>query len=133
LDVARFVLERTSIERPVILLAPGHPMMFNALSRYLVLEGRRLGLNVVALPGISPLDAIAGAIGLDVATFGLQVFDATRLVRRELPINPRVPAILLHLDGFDATAEPLDDRAPNLEPLVRYLAPCYPPEHAAVV
>lgn len=132
LEVAHFLVERTAHERPVVVLAPGHPLMFNAITRYLAAEGKRLELTVQVLPGISPLDAIIGGVGLDVSTFGLQVFDCTRLVERRLPINPAVPAILMHA-GSAGLASPSEGNAPNLEPLVRYLAPCYPEGHVATV
>lgn len=134
LDIANFLIERTAKERPVLFLAPGHPMLFNAVSRYLAMEGKRLELGVQVVPGVSPIDVIAGAIGLDVSTFGLQVFDATRLVARRIPLSPQVPAILMNLDAFAANAVPgPESRSTNLEPLLRYLAGCYPPHHAATV
>lgn len=133
LEIASFVIERTAVERPVILIAPGHPLAFNAVGRYLAMEGRRLGLVVQALPAVSPLDLIIGGIGLDVSTFGLQVFDATRLVGRRLPLSPQVPAIVMNLGGFGRSAAAGDGQVANVEPLVRYLSACYPANHPAVV
>lgn len=132
LDIAHFLVERTAHERPVILLAPGHPLMFNAVSRYLASEGKRLELAVQVLPGVSPLDAIIGGIGLDVSTFGIQVFDCTRLVQRQLPINPAVPAILMNA-GSAGLSTPENVQVPDLRPLVAYLASCYPREHPVAV
>ena len=77
LDIANFLLERTASELPVVLLCPGNPLATNAIARYLAMEGPRRGLVVQAVPGVSQLDLIISAIGLDVSTFGLQVFDAT--------------------------------------------------------
>ncbi len=132
LEIAHFLVERTAHQRPVILIAPGHPLMFNAIGRYVAAEGKRLELAVQVLPGVSPLDAIIGGIGLDVATFGLQVFDCTRLVQRRLPINPAVPAILMNagVAGFSA---PESVQVPDLRPLVKYLSACYPETHPAAV
>lgn len=128
LDVAHFLVERTAHERPVVVLAPGHPLMFNAITRYLATEGKRLELTVQVLPGISPLDAIIGGIGLDVSTFGLQVFDCTRLVQRGLAITPSVPAILMNA-GTAGFSEHDVRQVPDLRPLVTYLQHCYPPDH----
>lgn len=133
LDVAHFLVERTAHERPVIFLTPGNPLMFNTVGRYLAMEGKRLGLTVQVVPAVSPVDVIISGIGLDVATFGLQVFDATRLVARQIQVNPAVPAILMHLGGFGATTAPGPGSAPNLDPLVSYLARCYPETHPATV
>lgn len=134
LDIANFVIERTAAERPVMLLAPGHPMIFNAIGRYLAMEGKRLELGVQVIPGVSQLDLIIGGIGLDVSTFGLQVFDATRLVARRVPVNPLVPAVFMNLAGFAQEGVPTGNtHAPDLEPLCRYLSSCYPPTHPAAV
>lgn len=134
LDIANFLLERTASERPVLFLAPGHPMLFNAISRYLAMEGKRLELGVQVVPGVSPLEAMIGGIGLDVSTFGLQVFDATRLVSRRIPISPQVPAIVMNIDGFAGAAVPAAGSPPaDLAPFVAYLANCYPANHPATV
>ena len=133
LDIANFLVERTAEERPVIFLGPGHPMIFNAIGRYLAMEGKRLGLGVQVVPGVSQLDLVVGGIGLDVSTFGLQVFDATRLVSRRIPLNPQVPAILMNLAGFGSTSVATAEDVPAIEPLVAYLAGCYPADHSATV
>lgn len=134
LDVANFLIERTARERPVVFLAPGHPTLFNAIGRYLAMEGRRLELIVQTVPGISPVEVIAGAIGLDISTFGLQVFDATRLVARRIPVSSHVPALIMNLDAFGRGSVPAPESAPgDLRPLVSYLEGCYPAAHPATV
>ena len=133
LDIAHALIARTASERPVIFLAPGNPMVFNAVGRYLVMEGKRLGLSVQVVAAVSPLDMIISGIGLDVSTFGLQVFDATRLVSRSMPISPAVPAVLMHLGGFAGNRAPGATTASDLEPLVGYLARIYPGDHPAAV
>jgi siroheme synthase len=132
LDIANFLIERTTSELPVIFLAPGNPLATNAIGRYLAMEGPRLGLTVQAVPGISQLDAIIAAIGLDVSTFGLQVFDATKLVARKHALNPRVPLLLLHAGGFELAAIPEGPGEADLRPLAAYLGACYPPDHPVV-
>ena len=134
LDIAHFLVERTAHERPVIFLSPGNPMVFNAIGRYLVLEGRRLELNVQVLPAVSQLDAIIAGIGLDVSTFGLQVFDATRVLARRIQLNPQVPALLMNIGTLGATEVPTVEAAPpDVAALVRYLSSSYPPSHQATV
>ncbi|MGE0601130.1 MAG: SAM-dependent methyltransferase [Dehalococcoidia bacterium] len=134
LDIANFLIERTGQERPVIFLAPGNPLVFNAVGRYLAMEGRRLGLAVQVMPAVSQLDLIIAAIGLDVSTFGLQVFDAARLVSRRIQVNPLVPALLMNLGGIGADLVPGPSSAPpDLAGLLAHLAPHYPGEHPAVV
>jgi hypothetical protein len=133
LDIAHTLVTKAATERPVILLAPGNPLMFNAISRYLAMEGRRLGLTVQAAPAVSPLDVIISGLGLDASTFGLQVFDATRLVARRIALNSAVPALLLSADTFAATTLPGASERPGLAPLAAYLGRCYPAGHPVSV
>lgn len=127
LDVAHFVLERTAGERPVVLLSPGNPLVFNAIGRYLAMEGARLGLTVQSLGAVSQLDLIVAGIGLDVSTFGLQVFDAARMVARRQPVSPEVPLLLMHLGGL------LQSGTGSLDELVSYVSPCYPADQATAI
>jgi hypothetical protein len=134
LDIATYLIERTAHERPVIFLSPGNPMIFNAIGRYLALEGRRLGLAVQVVPAVSELDTIIAGIGLDVSTFGLQVFDAGRLISRRIQLNPTVPALLMNLGTIGTQEVPAIDAAPpDVEALVRYIARLYPAAHPATV
>ena len=45
-------------------------------------------LLVQVVPAVSQLDLIIAGIGLDVSTFGLHVFDGTRLMTRRVPTPP---------------------------------------------
>jgi precorrin-6B methylase 1 len=131
LDVADHLIRRTTEEQPVCFLSPGNPMFLNSLNRFLFMQAQQRGLEVQVLPGISPIDAIINDLGLDVGTFGLQVFDARRLVTRRQAINPAVPLILVQVAGFsaDAVAEPGEATAVGYEALAAYLAQSYPAEH----
>lgn len=127
LAVASRILERTATDRPVMLLVPGHPLIFNSIGRYLAAEGKRLGLSVQAIAGVSQLDMLIGGIGLDVSTFGVQVFDAARFVQRSLPLSPRVPLILTHAGAIGPNG------GVTLDELAARLRPCYPADHAVVI
>ncbi len=131
LDIAHTLVTKTASERPVILLAPGNPLMFNAIGRYLAMEGRRLGLSVQSAPAVSPLDVIVSGLGLDISTFGLQVFDATRLVARKLAVNPAVPLLLMNAGTFGAAAVANAGEATQFGPLAAHLGRFYPPAHGA--
>lgn len=127
LDVADFILRRTTEERPVILLAQGNPLFLNSFSRFLTMQARQRKLAVQVYPGISQLDSLVCDLGLDISTFGLQLFSARMLVSRKHQINPGVPALLLHLAGF-ATEHVRSSEAiarKDYEPLVEYLTQFY--------
>ena len=133
LDIASKLLEETARERPVVFLSPGHPMVFNSVGRYLAAESRRLGLSLAVVPAPSQLGLIIGGIGLDVSTFGLQVFDATRLVSRQVKINPLVPALIMHAGSFQQTSLGGNGAALDIRPLVRHLEAFYPQDHPVAV
>lgn len=129
LDVADFILRRTAEERPVVLLSQGNPLFLNSLNRFLIMQARQRKLSVKVYPGVSQLDALVCDLGLDVGTFGLQLFDATRLVSRKQQINPSVPLLLLQPAGFAAVKVGSQERDPkDYQPLIGYLAQFYPAE-----
>jgi precorrin-2 methylase len=132
LDVADHLIRRTAEEQPVCFLSPGNPMFLNSLNRFLYMQAQQRGLEVQVLPGVSQIDAIISDLGLDVGTFGLQVFDARRLVARRQSVNATVPLIVVQVAGFSAEAvsEPgVDAPAGGYETLAAYLGQFYPQEH----
>jgi precorrin-6B methylase 1 len=131
LDIAEFILRRTADERPVVVLMQGNPLYLNAVSRFLLQQCRTRGIAARTLPGVSPFDVIVCELGLDIGTFGLQLFDSRRLVSRTQRINPYVPLLILQPAGF-ADASVRDGRAPEAgeyEPLVGYLREFYEGDH----
>ena len=109
-------------------------MLFNAIGRYLVMEGRRLGLAVQVVPAVSQLDLVLGAIGLDVTTFGVQVFDAAQIVARGLQPSPKVPTVVMNIGAFGTAEVPAPSQpSGNLAPLVSHLRVVYPAAHSAVI
>ncbi len=134
LDVADTVLRAAETDPPAVLLCEGNPLVSNALNRFLLVKAKERKLATQVLPGVSPIDSLICQVGLDVGTFGLQVFDARRLFSRELPIHPSVPLLLLQVAGValaetSATFEPNPD---DYRPLTEYLGLFYPPTHIVV-
>lgn len=134
LEVATFLLNRTAQERPVLFLSPGNPVIFNSIGRYLVAEGRRLGLSVQVIPAVSQLDLVVAALGLDVAAAGLQVFDAGRLAVSQHGPNAAIPALVMNLAAAGQAAVP-SANVPGLDlgPLAARLLAAYPAEHPAIL
>ena len=131
LGIADFILQCAAVERPVIFLTQGNPLFLNSLNRFLLMQAKQRKLSVQVYPGVSPLDALVCDLGLDISTFGLQIFDARRLVTRKQQINPTVPLLVLQLAGFaveEAGPQPEPDPK-EYQPLASYLAQFYPPEH----
>jgi len=113
LDVAEFLLRRTTEERPVIFLTYGSPLFLNSLGRFLFVQARQRNLTVDVRPAISQFDQIVSDLGIDVGAGGLQLFDARRLLRKRQQLNPAVPLLLLQLAGVQATAVPDDGLPPE--------------------
>ena len=103
LEIVELILQRTAEERPVVMLTPGNPLFLNAVTRFLVQQARARGLSIRIHPGVSQIDALISYLGLDVTTFGFQLFDAQRLVSRRQPVNPAVPLLVLQVAGFAAS------------------------------
>jgi hypothetical protein len=132
LDVAEILLRRAAEERPVLFLTYGNPMFLNSLSRFLFLQAGQRGLRLQVKPGISQLDLIISDLGLDVGAFGLQLFDARRLVAKRQQVDPRVPLLVLQLAGLAAETVPAaTERPPDAAfgPLREYLGQAYPGDH----
>ena len=130
-EVAELLLERAAKERPIVVLTPGSPLFLNSISRLLVLQARRAGLEVRTLPGISPLDALISYVGVDVAGFGLQIFTGHRLATSPTRLDPSVPLAVLELAGVgvsETSTEP-GDEPKRYARLLGALAAVYPADH----
>lgn len=134
LDIADTILQQAAEDPPVVLLTAGNPLLSNALNRFLLMKAKERTLATQVLPAVSPIDSLICQVGLDVGTFGLQIFDARRLYAREMPIQPTVPLLLLQVAGI-ALAETTGPLTPQLEayrPLADYLGRFYSPGHVVV-
>ena len=126
LDVVDLLLKRTSEERPVVLLSPGNPHFLNVATRFLVQQARQRDLTVAVYPAVSQFDALVSYLGLDVSGFGLQMFDAQRLVERGQAPNPDVPLLVMQVSAFGLNGGP--QNGATFRPLANYLRRYYPEE-----
>ena len=135
LDVTNFLLARVASERPVVVLTPGSPLFLNSIGRLLVLQGRRSGMQIRTIPGVSPLDALISYVGVDVAGFGLQVFTGHRLATTPTRLDPTIPLAVLELAGVGIVDTQTDaaDQPARYAPLWGVLAAAYPPNHPATL
>jgi hypothetical protein len=133
LAAAAVVLRKVEEDPPIALLTPGNPLLSNAVARFILMKARERGLHVQVLAGVSPIDVAVSLTGLDVGTFGLQVFDARRAVLRSQAVNPAVPLLLLQVAavGVERPGAGATDRGTAYGGLVSYLAKVYPLQHSA--
>ncbi len=132
LEVTDLILRRAADERPVVLLSPGNPLFLNTISRFLVQKARERKLSVQVCPGVSGIDSVFNYLGFDVGSFGLQMFDARRLVERKQQINPKVPLLILQPFAFaagDVVGGP-QRNVTDLDELAAYLRRFYAADHS---
>jgi len=131
LSLAEAILQGVADDPPIAVLTPGSPLLSNAVCRFLVVKARERKIAVRVMPAVSPIDAFITATGLDVGTFGLQVFDARRLVAAPRSPDPTVPLLLLQVGGLanDSGITAARTSTTDLQPLADVLAGSYPPDH----
>jgi len=131
LALAEAILQEVADDPPVAVISPGNPLLSNSLNRFLLLKARERKLQVQVLPAVSPIDVLIATTGLDVGTFGVQVFDARRIVARQRHIDPSVPLVILELAGLAATdpVAPISPSSEAFEPLAELLRTTYPADH----
>ncbi len=112
------VLELGARARGIVYAVPGHPLFGEATVRTLLLRAPDVGLRVRVLPGVSFVDTIAVALGIDPLTDGLLVLDALALGDRARLLVPQRPTII---------AQVYDRSAASQAKLA--LLQVYPPEH----
>ena len=115
--VAR-VLELAARAEGVVYAVPGHPLFGEATVRSLLVRAAEAGMTSRIVPGVSFVDTVAGALGIDPLTDGLLILDALSLDERGRNLTPERPTIV---------AQVYDRRAASQAKLA--LLEAYPPDH----
>lgn len=132
-DVTEAALGEIEKARPAAWLTPGHPMVFDSVSKALLDAASSRKWKVSVVPAISCLDTLLAELQCDPAS-GLVIHDASGLVRRKTPLLPSVTVILLQISVFlsDRAHLTLESR-PDLGPLRDYLMKYFPAMHKCAV
>jgi Tetrapyrrole (Corrin/Porphyrin) Methylases len=118
---------------PTAWLTYGHPLVFDSVSTKLLEEGRRAGMEVTVLPGISCIDSILVDLEVDPAD-GLLVLDASRAIGTAATLQPELGTLFLQVNAvLSEEVRLLGDPVPPLEPLQKYLRRFYEPGHRAIL
>jgi uncharacterized protein YabN with tetrapyrrole methylase and pyrophosphatase domain len=132
--MADAVLEAARREPPVALALYGHPSVFGAPPRIVREEAARQGLSVRTLPGISCIDTLLVDLNLDPADRGLQIFEATELLLRDIPLEPTVPALILQPGSVETRLYSDGASRPGRFTRLReHLTRFYPPSHELTI
>jgi hypothetical protein len=88
----------------------------------------------VVLPAISALDTICIDLGIDYGE-GLQLYDASHLMRDRIRLVPSVHTLILQLYEFDVdeTANTIESRPGRFAALESILMKSFPSRHRAVI
>jgi precorrin-2 methylase len=117
----------------VCVVSYGHPGLFAYPMHEAIRTARREGFPAQMLPGVSSLDCLIADLGLDPATDGMQIFDASDFLLRRRSSNTATALVLLQIA---VTGDPSYQRQydrDGLAALVALLAERYGARHKVVV
>ena len=104
-EIARQVVDRGASDDGVIYAVPGHPLVGETSVLRILNLAKERGLPVRVVPGVSFLEPMLTALGLD-ALDGLQICDATLLAQRlHPPLDPDVGAVIGQLYSRELAAD----------------------------
>lgn len=114
-EISHRVVDAALHDPPVALIAHGHPLFLVSAAEYTLQLGNENGLFVEVLSAISSFDTILTALKIDFG-YGIQIYDATTLLRESLQIESRAPVLIMQL------ATLLNDRVVRTSPGIAELA-----------
>lgn len=127
-DIVQHVINAAAQEKPVALLLHGHPLVYSDISRLLLEQGRERGLCMAVVPGLSSLDRIYVDLELDIGRNGIQIFEASAVLLKSIPLNPMVDCLLLQIGALlsSISTKGRSMSAEEVKPLQDYLLKYYP-------
>ena len=130
-NIASFIIERASSSSGVCYLTYGNPMLFDRPCQLILERAKKLGLSTCLIPALSFLDSILTYLQISIDTWGLAVYEATRLVLENIEIDNRVPCFIAQAGSFANMYARGNEanKQDTLYPLVDYLRRFYPADH----
>jgi len=130
------MLREAKTNGPTIsIVVDGHPMLFDDVNWGILRAGRRRGLSVVPLPGISCVDTMMIDLGVDIG-IGAQIVHANHLLSYNIALDPHLQTFVFQIGKFGTSffsAETRRNRPGRFTPLVEHLTRFYPREHVATL
>src|SRR5262249_46008258 len=116
--------------RPIGYVTYGNPMSYDRVAQNLLEYAKDVGFSTQIIPGISSLDSVLCDLGIDMAP-AIQIFEASWLLACHIPLNIRVPVLLMQMGAFGSLRTHYTKRTngSSLNELVEYLRLFYPPFH----
>lgn len=133
-DIAAHVVDAVAGGAPVGFLVHGNPMFFSLVTRLILARAAERGVRARVLPAVSSLDCLFVDLRLDAGEDGLQLYEASTAIMRDIALNPRAAALLLQVGAIlDFTSARQSEAVQDVAPLRDYLLRFYPPEHEVTV
>jgi len=128
--VARTIFQALDTCGSVGYVTYGNPMSYDSVAQNLVQYGKKSGLPVRIIPGISSIDTVLCDLGVDLAP-GLQVYEATWLVACAIRPHLEAAVLLVQMGTFGSLRTNYQKRptGASLAKLVTYLCEFYPGAH----
>jgi uncharacterized protein YabN with tetrapyrrole methylase and pyrophosphatase domain len=131
--IVEAIVERVRAGKRVCAALYGHPGVADILGHESVRRARSEGFDATMLPGVSAVDCLFAELGLDPATSGCQIYEATDFVLHRRTVDTSATLLLLQIAVVGAwRAEPEPNRE-GLRILGEYLRELYPAEHEAIL
>jgi uncharacterized protein YabN with tetrapyrrole methylase and pyrophosphatase domain len=119
----------------VSIIVDGHPMLFDDVNWSLLRKGKRRGLNVVAIPGVSSLDTMMIDVGEDLGN-GAQIVHANQLLVYDIALDPHLQTYVLQVGKFGTeffSRETRRNLPGRFTLLAAHLTRFYPADHMATL
>jgi uncharacterized protein YabN with tetrapyrrole methylase and pyrophosphatase domain len=127
------IVERVRVGKRVCAALYGHPGVGDFLGHESVRRARNEGFHATMLPGVSAVDCLFADLGLDPATSGCQIYEATDFVLYRREVDTSAALVLLQIAVVGSwRAEPGPNRE-GLRVLGEYLLQLYPPDHEVIL
>lgn len=128
--MAAEVVAAALVETPVCLATYGHPWVYCYPTTLINRAAPLLGLHVEVFAGVSAFDTLLVDLGTDIATSGIQMYEATDLLLRRRPIQTDVTCVIWQPTVVgDPTCPAGPYASQQFEPLQDYLLRFYPRDH----
>jgi len=127
--ISEELIAATSQHEVVGFLVHGHPLFLVSASEYTLELAEAHHVTVHILPGVSSFDTILCDLAIDHG-YGMQLFEATTLVKNGWRPNPALPTLIFQLATLMTDEVVREPRGcESLKALVDLLTPLYPAGH----
>jgi len=117
----------------VCVVSYGHPGIFADPMHAAIRKAREEHFEARMLPAVSSIDWLYADLGIDPATRGCQIHDATEFLAYQPRFDPSAGLILLQIGVIGETSIPEQCNQRGFRVLLDYLSAAYNPRHEIVV